>query len=203
LASCLLYGPALTTVCDHWEDHSPDYTAFVIRLMSLIFNTLSRFVLTFLPSNRFLISWLQSPSAVILEPKKRKSVTSSTCSPSICHAVMGPDTMILVFLYLVLNHIFHASPSPSSGGSLAPLCFLPLNGIILLSEVVDVFPPILIPACSSSSLAFLMMCSACRLNKQGDRREPCWTPFSILNQSAVPYRVLLLLDPHTGFSGDS
>ena len=51
-------------------------------------------------------------------------------------------------------------------------------------------PPILIPACNSSSLAFLMMCSAYRLNKQGDSRQPCHTPFSILNQSVVPYRAL-------------
>ena len=65
-------------------------------------------------------------------------------------------------------------------------------------------PPILIPACNSSSLAFLMMCSAYRLNKQGDSRQPCRIPFLILNQSVVPYRKqqLLLLDPHVGFSGD-
>ena len=62
---------------------------FVGRIMSLLFNTLSRFVIAFLPrSNHLLIAWLQSPSAVILEPKKRKSVTASTFSPSICHAVM-------------------------------------------------------------------------------------------------------------------
>ena len=59
---------------------------------------LSRSVLTFLPrSKRLLISWLQSPSAVMLEPKKIKSVTVSIVSPSICHGVMGPDAMILVF----------------------------------------------------------------------------------------------------------
>ena len=59
---------------------------FVSKVMSLIFNTLSRFVITFLPrSNRLLISWLQSPSAVILEPKRRKSVTTFTFSPSICN----------------------------------------------------------------------------------------------------------------------
>ena len=52
--------------------------------------------------------------------------------------------------------------------------------------------PILIPACNSFSQAFLMMCSACRLNKQGDSRQPCCTPFSILNQSVVPYRVLTI-----------
>ena len=71
---------------------------FVGKVMSLLFNMLSRLVITFLPrSKRLLISWLQSPSAVILEPPKIKSVTVSTVSPSICHAVMGPDAMILVF----------------------------------------------------------------------------------------------------------
>ena len=72
---------------------------FVSRVMSLLFNTLSRFVIAFLPrSNHLLISWLQSPSLVILEPKKKKSVTISTFSPSICHDVMGLVAMILVFL---------------------------------------------------------------------------------------------------------
>ena len=66
--------------------------------MSLLFNTLSSFVIAFLPrSKRLLISWLQSPSAVILEPKKIKSVTVSIVSPSICHEVMRPDAMIFVF----------------------------------------------------------------------------------------------------------
>ena len=67
-------------------------------VMSMLFNMLSRLVITFLPrSKRHLISWLQSPSAVILEPQKIKSDTVSTVSPSICHEVMGPDVMILVF----------------------------------------------------------------------------------------------------------
>ena len=71
---------------------------FVGKVMSLLFNMLSRLVIPFLPrSKRLLISWLQSPSAVILEPKKMKSDTVSTVSPSICHEVMGPDAMILVF----------------------------------------------------------------------------------------------------------
>ena len=69
------------------------------KVMSLLFNMLSRLVVTFLPrSKHFLISWLQSPSAMILEPKKRNSVTVSIVSPSICHEVMGPDVMILVYL---------------------------------------------------------------------------------------------------------
>ena len=68
------------------------------KVMSLLFNTLSRFVIAFLPQSKcLLISWLQSPSAVILELKKIKSVTVSTVSPSICHEVMGPDAMFLVF----------------------------------------------------------------------------------------------------------
>ena len=71
---------------------------FVDKVMFLLFNMLSRLVITFLPrSKRLLISWLQSPSAVILEPEKIKPVTVSTVSPSICHEVMGLDIMILVF----------------------------------------------------------------------------------------------------------
>ena len=71
---------------------------FVGKIMSLLFNTLSRLVITFLPrSKHLLISWLQSPSAVILEPPKLKSDTVSTVSPSISHQVMGPDAMIFVF----------------------------------------------------------------------------------------------------------
>jgi len=71
---------------------------FVGKVMSLLFNMLSMLVITFLPrSKRLLISWLQSPSAVILEPRKIKSATVSTVSLSICHEVMGPDAMILVF----------------------------------------------------------------------------------------------------------
>ena len=71
---------------------------FVGKVMSLIFNMLSRFVITFLPrSKRLLISWLQSPSAVILELPKIKFLTVSIVSPSTCHEVMRPDAMILVF----------------------------------------------------------------------------------------------------------
>ena len=68
---------------------------FVGKVMSLLFNTQSRFVIAFLPRSK--CSWLQSPSAVILEPKKIKSVTVSIVSPTICHEVMGPDAMIFIF----------------------------------------------------------------------------------------------------------
>jgi len=72
---------------------------FVGKVMSLLFNMLFRLVITFLPrSKRILISWLQSPSAVILEPPKIKSDTVSTVSPSISHEVMRPDAMIFIFL---------------------------------------------------------------------------------------------------------
>ena len=71
---------------------------FVGRVMSLLFNMLSRLVIGFLPRSKcLLISWLQSPSAVILESPKIKFVTVSIVSPSTCHEVMGPDAMILVF----------------------------------------------------------------------------------------------------------
>ena len=71
---------------------------FVVKVMSLFFNMLSRLVMAFLPRSKcLLISWLQSPSAVILELKEIKSVTVSVVSPSICHEVMGLDAVILVF----------------------------------------------------------------------------------------------------------
>ena len=98
---------------------------FVGKAMSLFFKTLSRFVISFLPSSkRLLISWLQSPSAVIWEPKKRKSVTASTFPPSICHEVMGLDAMILVFWMLSFKSAFSLS---LSRGSVVPLHFLPLQ----------------------------------------------------------------------------
>ena len=71
---------------------------FGAKVMSLLFNMLSRLVIAFLPrSECLLISWLQSPSAVTLEPKEIRSVTVCNFSPSMCHEVMGPDAMILVF----------------------------------------------------------------------------------------------------------
>ena len=71
---------------------------FVGKVMSLLLNMLSMLVIAFLPrNNHLLISWLQSPSLVILETKKRNSVTVSIVPPPICHEVMGPDAMILVF----------------------------------------------------------------------------------------------------------
>ena len=172
--------------------------------MSLVFNMLSRLVLAFLPrSKHLLISWLQSPSAVILEPKKIRSDTVSTIFPSICHEVMESDTMILVFWMLSFKPTF----------SLSSFTFIKrLFSSFLLSAIRVVssaylrllifLPAFLILACVFSSPAFLMMYSVYKLNKQGDSIQPWRTPFPIWNQSVVPCPVLTVLtDLHTDFSG--
>ena len=98
---------------------------FVGKVMSMLFNMLSRFVITFLPrSTCLLISWLQSPSAVILEPPKIKSDPVCTVSPSISHEVMGPDTMILVFWMLSFKLTF----------SLSSFTFITLLQLLLFSQ---------------------------------------------------------------------
>ena len=93
-----LYSPNLTSVHDYWKNIALTRQTFVGKVMPLLFNMLSRLVIAFLPrSKHLLITWLQSPSAVILEPPNIKSDTDSTVSPFICHEVMGVDAMILVF----------------------------------------------------------------------------------------------------------
>ena len=90
--------PALTSIQNYWKNNSFGEMELVGKVMSLLFNMLSRLITAFLPrSKHLLISWLQLPSEVILEPQKVNSVTVSTVSPSISHEVMGPDAMILVF----------------------------------------------------------------------------------------------------------
>ena len=99
---------------------------FVDKVMSLLFNMLSRLVIAFLPRSKcLLISWLQSPSVVILEPPKIKSDTVSTVSPSISHKALGPDAMIFVFWMLSFKPTFSLSFVLSSRGFLVPLHFLP------------------------------------------------------------------------------
>ena len=98
----------------------------VDKVMSLLLNMLSRLVITFLPrSKRLLISWLQSPSVVIFEPKKMKSVSVSIISPSICYDVMGLDTMIFIFSMLSFKPVFSLSSFTFIKRLLVPLCFLP------------------------------------------------------------------------------
>ena len=96
-ALSFLHSPTLTSIHDYWKNHSLTRRPFVGKVMSLLFNMLSRLVIPFLPrSKHLLISWLQSASAVILELKKIKSLIVSIVSPFICHEVMGLDAMILV-----------------------------------------------------------------------------------------------------------
>ena len=165
---------------------------FVGKVMSLLLNMLSRLVITFLPrSKRLLISWLQSPSAVILEPLKIKSLTVSIISPSISHEVMGPDAMILVFWMLSFKPTFSLSSftfikrlfSSSSISAIRVVSSVYLRLLIFLLEI-------LILAFASYSPAILMMYSACKLNKQGDNIQPWYTAFPIWNQSVVPCPVL-------------
>ena len=150
-----------------------------------------RLVITFLPRGKcLLIPWLQSPSAVILESKNIRSATVSTVSPSICHEVMGPDAMILVYECWLLSQLFH-SPftfikrlfSSSSLSAIRVVSSTYLRLLIFL-------PTILISACAYSSPAFLMMYSAYKLNKQGENLQPWCTPFPIWNQSVAPCSVL-------------
>ena len=98
---------------------------FVGKVMSLLFKTLGWSKLFFQGASVFLILWLQAPSAVILEPKKMKSLTVPIVSPSICHEVKGLDAIFLVFWMLTFKPAFSLSVSLSSRGSLVPLCFLP------------------------------------------------------------------------------
>ena len=163
-----------------YKDHK-DICIYIYKYICI------KLVITFLPrSKHLLILWLQSPSAVILEPPEIKSVTVSNVFTSICHEVMGPDAMILVFWML--------SFKPTS--SLSSFTFIKrllssssLSAIRVVSSaflrLLIFLPAILIPAYASSSSVFLMMCSAYKLNKQGDNIQPWRTPFPIWNQSVV------------------
>ena len=131
---------------------------FFGKVMFLLFNMLSRLVITFLPrSKRLLIPWLQSPSTVILEPKKIKSVTISIVSPSICHEVMGLDAIILAFFTFIERLL--------SSSSLSAIRVVSSSYLKLLVFL----PAVLISICASSCLVFHMMYSAC---KQDDNIQP-------------------------------
>ena len=160
--------------------------------MSLLFNILSRFVVAFLPRDRcLLISCLQSPSTVTLEPKKIKSVTDSIISPSICHEVMGLDALILVFWMLSFKPAFSLYSftfikrlfSSSLLSAIKVVLYVYLRLLLFLWAN-------LIPTCASSSPAFHMKYLAYKLNKQGDNIQPWHTPFPIWNQSVVTCQVL-------------
>ena len=123
--SCL-YSPTLTSIHDYWKTIVFTKQTFVDQIVSLLFNMLSRLVIALHPRNkRLLISWLQSPSAVILETKKLKSVTVSIVFPSICHKWWERMPWSLLFERWVLSQLFHSPLSLSSKDSLFALCFLP------------------------------------------------------------------------------
>ena len=154
--------PILTYVHNYWKTIALNIQTFVSKVMSLLFNTLSRFVIAFLSrSKHLLISWLQSLSTVILEPKKIKSVTVFIVSPSICHEVMGLDVTIFVFWMLSFKSAFPLSSFTFikrlfNSSSLSAIRVISLAYLRLLIFLLAIF----IPACVSSSLAFHMMYSA-------------------------------------------
>ena len=160
--------------------------------MSLLFNMLFRLLIAFLPrSKHLLISWLQSPSAVILEPKKINFVTVSIVSPCICPEMMRQDDMIFVFWMLSFKPAFSLYSfifirrlfSSTSLSAMRVVSSVYLRLLIFLLGILIQFvfhPP----------QAFCMMYSAYKLNKQSDNIQPWHTPFPIWNQSIVPYLVL-------------
>ena len=173
------------------------------KVMSLLFDMLSRLVIAFLPTSKcLLISWLWSPVTIYSDfgaPQKIKSLTASIVSPSICHEVMEPDAM--VFIYWMLSF----KPGFSLSSFIFIKRFFSSSSLIAIRVVSSAYlklliflPAILILVCASSSLAFHMMYSAYKLNKQGDNIQPWCTPFPIWKQSIVPCPVLFLLDLHTG-----
>ena len=165
---------------------------FVGKVVSLLFNMLSRFDIAFLPRSKYLlISWMQSLPAVILKPQNIKSLTVSIVSTSICHEVMGLDVMILVFWMLSFKPAFSLSFSTFIKR------FFNSSSLYTIKEVSSAylrllmfFPANLIPAHVSSSPAFCMMYSAYMLKKQSDNIQPWHTSLPIWNQSVFPCLVL-------------
>ena len=160
---------------------------FVSKVMPLLFNMLSKFVIAFLPrNNRLLISWMQSPSAEILGPRRR-NLSLLPPFPSICHEMMELDATILVCcccFFLILS--FKPAFSFSSCTLIKRFFSSSLLSVIKVVScaflrLLIFLPTILIPADDSSSQHFTWC-------HRGDNKQPCHTPFSILNQSLVPYK---------------
>ena len=146
---------------------------FVGKVTSLLFNMLSRLVIAFLLRSKCLsISCFQSPSTVIWEPSKIKSLTVCIVCPSVCHEMMGPDAMIYVFWMLsfkpTFSLTFHFQQRLFSSSLLSARRVVSSAYLRLLIFL----PAILILACASSSPAFLMMYSTYKLNKQSDNTQP-------------------------------
>ena len=151
---------------------------FVGKIMSLVFNMLSRFVITFLPRSKLLFNFMAAVTIYSnFGAQENKIFNSFHCFP-----IYFPRSgaMILVFECWVLSQLFHSPLSVSSSGSLVPLCFL-VSSVCLWSLIF--LPAILISACASSNPEFHLMYSAEKLNKLGDNIQPWCTPFPIWNQS--------------------
>ena len=168
---------------------------FVGKVIFLLFNMMSRLVIAFLPRSKcLLISWLQSPSAAILEPPQNKFCHCLHCFPIYLHEVMGPDAMILVFWMLSFKPAFSLCSftfikrlfSSSLLSAIRVVLSAYLRLLIFLLEI-------LIPACASFSPEVCMMYFGYKLNKQGDNIQPWRTPFPIWNQSIVPCPVLTVV----------
>ena len=158
---------------------------FVGKVMSLLFNMLSRLVIAILPrSKHLLISWLQSPSAVILEPPKNKVWHCFHCFPIYLLWSDGTRCHDLSFCMLSFKPSFSLSTFTFNKRLLSSFS---LSAIRVVSSaylrLLIFLLAILILACASSSIALLMMYSAYKLNKQGDDIQPWRTPFPIWNQS--------------------
>ena len=165
-----LYGPILTSIHDSWKNHNFDYAdLYVGKVISLIFNILSKLVITFLPRSRgLLISWLQSPSAVILEPPKTKSLTVSIVHHLFAMKWWDQMQWSSFFECGVLSQLFHSPlftfiQKLFSSSSLSAIRVVSSAYLRLLTFLLE----ILIRACASSSPGFLLMYSAYKLNKQG------------------------------------
>ena len=193
LTLTFLYGSTLTHIHTWLLEKTIALTrrTFVVKVMTPLLNMLSRLVIASLPrSKHLLMSWLQSPPAVILELKK---INSLIVSPSICHEVMEPDAMDFIFWMLSFKPAFSLSFftfikrlfSCSSLSAIRVVSSAYLKLLIFLLAI-------LIPACASSSLAFCMMYSAYKLNKQGDNTQPWCIPFPIWNLSVIPHPVLTI-----------
>ena len=125
--------------------------------------------------------------------QEKETCHCSTFSSSICHEVMGPDARILVLLILSFKLVCSLFSFTLIKRLFNSSLLSAIRVVLSVYQRLIFLPEILIPACNSSSLAFLMICSAYKLNKQGDNKQPkreIILLFSILNQSAVPYRVL-------------
>ena len=180
--------PTLTSIHDYWKNHRWTFVSKV----SLLFNTLSRFVIAFLPrSKRLLILWLQSPSAVILESKKMKSLNCFHCFPIYLPWVMELYPMIFIFWMLSFKPAFSLSSLTFIKRLLSSSLLSAIRVVLSAYLRLLIFlPAILILACASFSPAFYMRYSAYKLNKQGDNMQPWFAPFPIWNQSVVQCPVL-------------